>query len=214
MSPEEFRDKTDVSRETLARLIIYAELLRRWQSKINMVGPASLEDLWSRHLLDSAQLTGHIPSDTNIITDLGSGAGFPGLVVAIITGIKTHLIESNGRKSAFLREVIRQTNAVAEIHTARAEDIAPWPSDVITARALAKLPKLLNFAAPFLKSGSGPEKSTCLFLKGATWREELTEAEESWHIKCQDVASVTDPAGRLIILRNPTPKQSGDNTPR
>jgi 16S rRNA (guanine527-N7)-methyltransferase len=214
MSAEEFGEAADVSRETLERLSIYAETLRSWQAKINLVSPASLAFLWSRHMLDSAQLVGHIPTGTKIITDLGSGAGFPGLVIAIITGIETHLVEADTRKAAFLREVVRKTHASAEIHNGRVENITPWPSDVITARALAKLPKLLAYAAPFLKSSPDPEGSTCLFPKGATWREELTEAEESWHIQCQEQVSVTDPAGRILILNSPTPKPSGQISPR
>jgi 16S rRNA (guanine527-N7)-methyltransferase len=209
MIPEYFRDQTIVSRETLARLVNYAEILQRWQSKINLVGPGSLESLWTRHMLDSAQLIDHIPPETKIITDLGSGAGFPGLVIAILTGIETHLVESDSRKSAFLREVIRQTGASAHIHNLRVENIEPWHSDIITARALAPLPKLLAYTAPFLQASTSPESPCCLFLKGITWREELTEAEKSWHIQCQDVVSITDPAGRILIMKTPTPKLSG-----
>lgn len=204
MTPEIFREKTGVSRETLQRLEIFGETLRRWQTKINLISPGSVDALWSRHMLDSAQLVDHIPSGTKIITDLGSGAGFPGLVIAIMTGIETHLVESDTRKSAFLREVVRQTDANVDIHNGRAEDMAPWSSGVITARALAPLPKLLTYAAPFLGSNA-----CCLLLKGTAWREELTEAEKSWHIQCQDVVSKTDPNGRILIIRNPTPKLSG-----
>jgi len=218
MTPEIFREKTNVSRETLARLERYAEILQRWQSKINLVSQDSLDALWTRHMLDSAQLIAHIPSNTKIITDLGSGAGFPGLIIAIITGVKTHLVESDSRKSAFLREVIRQTDAPAEIHNGRAEDITPWRSDIVTARALAPLPKLLAYAAPFLLSSSGSETpddaAKCLFLKGAAWQDELTKAQKSWHIQCQDVVSITDPTGRILIIENPTPNSSGEKLPR
>lgn len=206
MTPELFREKTNVSRETLARLVQYAEILRHWQSKFNLIGQRSLEELWSRHMLDSAQLVDHISPETRIITDLGSGAGFPGLVIAIITGIKTNLVEADSRKAAFLREVVRETSATAQIHNNRLESLDAWQSDVITARALAPLPKLLKYATPFLKTGSKVERSKCLFLKGATWREELTDAEDSWHIQYQDVKSVTDPAGRILILWNPIHK--------
>ncbi len=209
MTPEFFRDQTNVSRETLARLVNYAEILQRWQSKINLISPGSQNSLWTRHMLDSAQLIDHIPPETKIITDLGSGAGFPGLVIAIVTGIETHLVESDSRKSAFLREVIRQTGATARVHNFRAEDIDPWPSSIITARALAPLPKLLSYAAPFLRASMSDKPPYCLFLKGITWQEELTAAEDSWHIQCQDVVSMTDPASRILILKNPTPKLSG-----
>lgn len=209
MTIELFCEHCDVSRETLERLSVYADLLERWQAKINLVSPASLPELWQRHMLDSAQLINHIPPETKIITDLGSGAGFPGLVIAIITGIETHLVESDTRKSAFLREVIRQTDATAEIHTGRAETMKPWSSHLVTARALAPLPKLLAYARPYMAPSIEFDTSTCLFLKGETWREELTEAEKSWHIQCQNVVSKTDPAGRILIIRNPTPKLSG-----
>jgi 16S rRNA (guanine527-N7)-methyltransferase len=210
MTIELFSQHCDVSRETLARLTVYAGLLDRWQSKINLISPASLPDLWQRHMLDSAQLIDHIPSETKIITDLGSGAGFPGLVIAIITGLETHLVESDSRKSAFLREVIRQTDATAEIHTGRAETITPWFSHIVTARAVAPLPKLMAYAHPFIGPTTDIDTPSCLFLKGVNWREELTEAEKSWHIQCQNVVSITDPAGRILIIRNPTPKLSGD----
>ncbi len=210
MTIELFCDHCNVSRETLARLSVYADLLKRWQSKINLVSPASLPNLWQRHMLDSAQLVDHIAPETKIITDLGSGAGFPGLVIAIMTGIETHLVESDSRKSAFLREVIRQTNAPAIIKNGRAETMTPWLSPIVTARALAPLPKLLTYARPFLDNSMASHAPACLFLKGENWREELTDAEKSWHIQCQDVVSITDPAGRILIISNPTPKLSGE----
>ena len=111
MTPEAFRRATGVSRETLSRLENYAEILKHWQSRVNLVGAATLPDLWRRHMYDSAQLAAHLPPSARIITDIGSGAGFPGLVLAIMLGLETHLIEANKRKCAFLREAARATGA-------------------------------------------------------------------------------------------------------
>ena len=139
MTPEVFREATNVSRETLDRLRVYADCLTRWQSRINLVARDSLSDLWGRHMLDSAQLVPHISGGSGTVTDLGSGAGFPGLVISIITGQEARLIEADERKAAFLREAIRLTEAPATVHNVRIEAIEPWPTRFITARALAPL---------------------------------------------------------------------------
>ncbi len=197
LTPEGFAAATNVSRETLARLEAYAALLVRWQSAINLVGGDTLKDLWRRHMLDSAQLAPHIPAEARCITDIGSGAGFPGLVLAILCGIPVHLIESAGKKATFLREVARLTGAPVTVHHGRIENQTPWPSDVVTARALAPLSMLLEYAAPFLSlAGDG---ARCLFLKGARAEEELTEASKSWNMTVERFQSVTDPTG--VILR-------------
>ena len=121
MNAEEFRHISNVSRETFEKLIAYAELLLKWQSKINLVGKNTISDLWDRHMLDSIQLNKWIPNETNIITDFGSGAGFPGLVLAIVCGKTVHLIEASKKKSAFLREAARITQAPVILHEGRIE---------------------------------------------------------------------------------------------
>lgn len=167
-----------VSRETLDALATYVALLEKWQAKINLISKASLPDVWMRHVVDSAQLWPLIPEDATTLTDLGSGAGFPGLVLAVLgedrPGFQVHLIESDTRKCAFLREVTRATGARATVHNARAESLDPWPSDVVTARALAPLPDLLPLANPFVAPAG-----IALFLKGRGAKEELTSAA-SW----------------------------------
>lgn len=199
MTPEAFARVADVSRETLDRLSVYAEMLRRWQRRINLVGESTMADLWRRHMLDSVQLTKYIP-DAAAITDLGSGAGFPGLVISIALDREVHLIESNGRKCAFLQEVARETGAPAKVHHGRIQDIEPWASRVITARALAPVTKLLELAVPFQEPVSG-EDPFCLFLKGARVEEELTEAAKRWHMEIERYSSASGEAGTVLCIR-------------
>jgi 16S rRNA (guanine527-N7)-methyltransferase len=200
LSPEEFAQAANVPRGTLEKLEAYAALLRQWQGAVNLVGRDTLDDLWRRHMLDSAQLAPHIPPGAETITDLGSGAGFPGLVLAIVTGLKVHLVESTGKKAAFLREAARLTDAPAEVHHGRAESVTPWAAEVITARAFAPLPALLDYAEPFLNATDGPV--TCLFLKGRTGREELTEAGKTWTMTADILPSLSDEAGMVLKLRD------------
>ncbi len=200
MTAESLGIELGVSRETLDRFAAYLDLLRHWQRRINLVGRSTMDDPWRRHILDSAQLVRHLPDDASIITDFGSGAGFPGLVLAIMTGQETHLIESNGRKSAFLSEAARTAGAEVEIHTGRIENIAPWPTDVITARALAPVSRLLDYAYPFLEF-SAARKPVCLFPKGAGVEEELTEAGRRWHMDIERYSSLSGEAGTILRIR-------------
>ena len=204
LTPEKFEEITIVSRETMDRLRIYAAYLEEWQQTLNLVSRNSVPDLWDRHMRDSIQLVEHLPDDARSITDVGSGAGFPGLVLAIVTGLPTELIESHVRKGAFLREVAVATNAPVTVTTARVEDIARerWPQrhesvensvGVLTVRALAPLEKLCGMADLL-----GAECS--LFMKGGRWSEELTVAEKRWRIKHQTFESVTSPEGRILRI--------------
>jgi len=201
MTPAQFASEMsrigqDVSRETLSALETYAALLVKWQARINLVAKDSLPDLWRRHFLDSAQLLPLLPPGTDPITDLGSGAGFPGLVLAILTGREVHLIDSDERKGAFLREAARQTGMLprVKIHTTRIEAGQVWPAPIVTARALASLRQLLDWAEPYLTP-----TSLCLFLKGAKAEEELTEAARFWTMETTRHGSLTDSSG--VILR-------------
>jgi 16S rRNA (guanine527-N7)-methyltransferase len=182
-----------VSRETRERLNIYADLLRKWQRSINLVGPRTLDDLWNRHFTDSAQLLPLIPPSARVLVDFGSGAGFPGLVLAILGVPQVHLIESDQRKSTFLREVARATGTPITIHAKRIEQVAPFPADVVSARALAPLGDLLGFAAPFL----GPD-TLCLFPKGQMAEDELTAASKIWNMNVDRIQSVTDPSATIL----------------
>ena len=156
-----FAGLTGVSRETLERLEAYAELLRRWSGRINLVGRNTLGELWRRHFLDSAQLLPFIPNKTRHLVDLGSGAGFPGLVLAILGVPGVELIESDARKCVFLREAARTANAPVTIVDSRIETVKPHLAEIVTARACAPLDKLLPLAERFI----GPN-TLCLFLKG------------------------------------------------
>ena len=199
LTPEACAAALDVSRETLARLEAHVALLRRWQRRRNLIGRGTEADIWRRHVLDSGQLAAHLPRDARRILDLGSGAGFPGLVLAILTGADGVLVEANAAKAAFLAEAVRVTGASCEVRRARIEDLAPFPVDAVTARALAPLAGLLGHAARF--AAARPARPpVCVFPLGAGWRGELTEASRAWHISARDAPSATEPAARILIV--------------
>jgi len=229
----------NVSRETMARLEAYAALLVKWQAKINLVGPATLPDMWRRHFLDSAQVLPFLSADSlpragggsgrgrslsltqssveratptptlpqlggggssageSILADLGSGAGFPGLVLALMTDWTVHLIDSDQRKCAFLRQVALEAGILdrVTIHPQRFDAVAPFAADVVTARACAPLDDLLGYAAPFIG-----ETGHCVFLKGKGVEEELTAAETHWTMRLARRDSLSDPAGAVLLI--------------
>lgn len=206
--PEHFRDWFGVSRETTEKLGLYADLLRRWQAKINLVAPATLAAVWHRHIADSAQVWPLIPEGALRLLDLGSGAGFPGLVTAIMAGdmnvgragMRHTLIESDSRKAAFLREVAREAGLAVDIVCMRIESAATLAKvgqvDCVTARALAPLPRLLSWARPYM----GPD-SAAVFLKGRDVASELKAAEAEWSFRATLTASRTEPDARLVFLQ-------------
>jgi 16S rRNA (guanine527-N7)-methyltransferase len=193
--PAAFREQIGVSRETLERLETYEQMLRRWQPVINLVSRQSLTDVWRRHFLDSAQLFDLIPRNARSLLDIGSGAGFPGLVLAILGVKDVHLVESDQRKAAFLREVSRETFTDVTIINARIESISPQAFDVVTSRACAALEVLLNYSKPHLGS-----KTVCLFPKGQSVEEELTTAKKRWNMRYTLVQSASNSAGRIVRL--------------
>lgn len=195
MTPEEFAAETGVSRETLGRLQTYAALLRKWSRSINLVGRSTLNDLWRRHMLDSAQLYPLIPNDAHSLVDLGSGAGFPGMVLAIMGVRDVHLIEADKKKCAFLRQVARETATDVTIHVARIEEVGSFRSDVVVARALASLPQLLDFA-----SGFADEHSILLFLRGRGVDLELTRLGKAANMRIEKFPSRTDPHATILCL--------------
>ena len=196
MTPEEAGRLLNVSRETLARLQAYVDLLQKWQRRINLVSAATLPLVWQRHIVDSAQLAQYLPADAAEIVDLGSGAGLPGLILAIVAERPVHLIESDARKCAFLREAARITGARVKVHRSRAEDLPPWPADVLTARALAPLPRLLELGEGFID----PNRTVCLFLKGREAEQELTDSAKHWNMRVERFASLSDPSGSILRL--------------
>jgi 16S rRNA (guanine527-N7)-methyltransferase len=200
--PEEFAAKTGVSRETLARLKAYADLLTDWNARHNLVAKSTLPDLWHRHLWDSAQLVPLIPQTAQTLADLGSGAGFPGLVLAALRpDLKVTLHEATTKKCVFLQAAADRMGLKVEICNARLEDLAPHPFDVITARALAPLPLLLKYAQRF----TGPN-AVCLFLKGQNIGSELTEASKCWNMNVSQVPSQTDPSAAIVTVRELGPR--------
>jgi 16S rRNA (guanine527-N7)-methyltransferase len=195
LTPQSFAKLTNVSRETLERLCTYVELLTAWNRRINLVGRNTMGDVWRRHIFDSAQLFPLIPAESRVLVDLGSGAGLPGLVLSILGVPNCHLIDSDGRKAAFLREAVRVTGAPATVHLARLDRAKTPPADVVTARALAPLSELVEISQRFLKP-----RGICLFLKGRTVEEELTELAKHQKIRVECRPSQSDPLGSIIRL--------------
>ena len=209
LTADEFQKATGVPRGTMERLERYADLLAAWQKRLNLVALSTLPDLWRRHMLDSAQLlplvreVGTVGPDRPLV-DLGSGAGFPGLVLALMGIAPVVLIESDARKCAFLREAIRVSFGAdfrvagdsVDILRARIEKAPPRPAGIVTARALAPLPELLGLSERFLT-----RDSICLFLKGQDVEAELTEATKYWNMTAERIPSQTDPSGTILRLR-------------
>lgn len=198
---------TPVSRETEDRLVAIVALLEKWQRTINLIAPATLPTIWTRHVADSLQLVPLAGEGIRRWVDLGSGGGFPGLVVAAALaerdGSDVTLVESDTRKAAFLREAARIAELPATVLPARIEQVAPQIAagvEVVSARALAPLPKLLDLAHPFLAQGARG-----LFLKGQDVDNELTESAKSWRIDAKITESLTDKGGRIVIVEAAEP---------
>jgi 16S rRNA (guanine527-N7)-methyltransferase len=205
-----------VSGETAARLDRFVDVLLHWQRRANLVSSSTLQRLWTRHVADSLQLVPLVP-DAEVFVDLGSGGGFPGMVIACaIAGTRerpaVHLVESNGKKSAFLRQAAREAAVPAVIHHERIEEFVrhfTGKADVVTARAVAPLPKLLGLAEPLLNKGA-----IGLFLKGQDVDAELTEASKCWSIEATLKPSVTDARGRIVFIRRAERHPPGRNHER
>lgn len=195
MSAEEFSAACDVSRETTEKLQTYLDLLLRWQKRINLVGPSTLHDPWRRHMLDSAQLFPALPAGARRLADIGSGAGFPGLVLAILGAPDVQLVESDSRKCAFLREAARVCEADVTIHNHRIESLGPLGADIVTARALAPLSDLIRYASEIIS-----ENGICLFLKGREVNQELTDTVKERITVLDQFPSRSDQEGQVLIL--------------
>ncbi len=190
----------DVSRETNERLLIYADLLRKWTAKINLVSRDSLENLWERHIADSVQVYHLASKPIKHWVDLGSGGGFPGVVAAILMAeaqpsARVTLVESDQRKCAFLRTALRETGCRGEVITSRIETIPPLDATVLSARALADLMTLLDYAERHLHP-----TGVALFPKGAKWQQEVKEAQSKWQFALEVAKSSTDPAAAILKI--------------
>ena len=184
------------------RLKIFVALLAKWNAAINLVSPASLADVWTRHVADSAQVIDYAPIRRARWLDMGSGAGFPGAVIALITAdtpnpVEMILVESDQRKAAFLSTVSRETGVPMIIQAARIEAVAPQNVDIVSARALAPLVKLCAFAERHL----APD-GAALFLKGGHYDAEIAEARRTWSFSLDVGRSSTDPAGAILIMKD------------
>jgi 16S rRNA (guanine527-N7)-methyltransferase len=207
-APEDFAEAFKVPRETIHRLERYAALLAHWQKSTNLVAPSTLPGLWRRHFADSAQIRGLAP-EARLWLDLGSGAGFPGLVVAILQtgqpGFRMHLVESDKKKCAFLAEVARETKAPVDIHAMRIEELGESAHrlrpDVVSARALAPLPRLLELAAPFFAP-----RTRGLFLKGREAESEIEAANMTWDFAASLHSSLTSANSHIVEVRALRPR--------
>ncbi len=198
----EQRDPPALAPALRDRLQIFTSLLVRWNPTIRLVSTQDIAHLWTRHVEDALQLVPLIPPATAGAVDLGSGGGLPGLVLAIATGLHFDLIEADSRKAAFLREAAIATKAPATIHARRIEDIALPPRRLVTARALAPLPRLLAWAKPFLADGG-----ICLFPKGERVESEIAEAEQNWFFSLERLPSRTDRTASILRISELTPRQ-------
>ncbi len=186
----------------MARLKTYVGMLRDWNARHNLVSDRSLEDVWRRHVWDFAQLVAYVPTSAQNLVDLGSGAGFPGLVLAELLRGRTRVVlyEATAKKCDFLATVAERLGLDSEICNSRIEEAARERFDVVTARACAPLPKLVSYAQHFVG-----RTTACLFLKGQNIEAELTEAHKSWRMKVQRHQSLTDPSGVILEIRELAP---------
>jgi 16S rRNA (guanine527-N7)-methyltransferase len=211
-SAEDFGRAFEVSRETLEKLEVYDLAIRKWQLAVNLVAPATLGQLWHRHFADSAQLVRFVPENARRLVDLGSGGGFPGLVLAILLAeaglVQVVLVESDQRKAAFLREVARQTGVAVDIIVSRIENTETQSivgtADVVTARALAPLGRLFSLSKAYFGPGT-----VGLFLKGREVEQELAEARREWDFDAQLADSLTGGGGKIAVVRHLGAKTEG-----
>lgn len=192
--------KYDVSRETLLKLRAYEASLKEWQNKFNLVSNSSLEDAWNRHFIDSMQLFKYIPKSAKSLYDFGSGAGFPGMVLAIMASEKTpylkvSLIESINKKTLYLKHVSEICSTNVEIFNQRIESLPKNKVDVVTSRAMTSLNDLLSYAYPFCKTDT-----VCIFPKGKKHQEEIDEARKHWQFDCQTNPSETSTEGVILVI--------------
>lgn len=191
----------EFSDTVLEKLKTYQALLAKWQEKINLVSPTTINNAWERHFVDSAQLQKILPEGQNIVFDLGCGAGFPGLVLAMMNSdLDVHLIESDQKKCSFMKAVSRETETKVSVHNCRIEDFdGEKVPDIITARALASLPKLFDYCRGWIAQNP----SLCLiFLKGQRADEELQAISHDWCFDCEEYKSQTEEGAKILKFTN------------
>lgn len=195
LGPTGFARVSGVSRETLEKLSAYVELLCQWNRRINLVSANTMGDVWRRHILDCAQLAKYLPRQTRVVVDLGAGAGLPGLILAAMGVPEMHLVESDLRKSAFLREAARIMDVAVTLHPERIEKVPAFAADAVVARACAPLQQLIDYSEKFLSPAS-----VCLFLKGESAGDELAAAKVVWRADAETIPSLSDPSGVVLKL--------------
>lgn len=191
----------DVSRETYEKLQAFEELIRKWTPKINLIAPGTIDDIWDRHICDSAQIYSLAPPDYRSWADIGSGGGLPGIVIAILAqekqpGASVTLIESDQRKATFLQIAGRELDLPIRVIAKRIEDVPPQEADVVSARALSGLSGLLSYITRHLKADG-----QAILHKGKRFAQEIDEARKSWTFGLEEHPSLTDPDGRLLVIR-------------
>ena len=200
MNRQNLLDQLDVSRETMQRLEVFEQVFLKWNQKINLVSRASLNELWTRHIIDSIQVYRLAPRSPQWV-DLGSGGGFPGLIIAILAAedapdMTIRLIESDQRKSAFLRTAARECGVKVDVLSQRIEKADPQKTPVLSARALADLNTLLGFTHRHLEIDG-----VALFPKGVTWKKELEEARRHWRFDAEPITSLTEPEAVILKIQ-------------
>ncbi len=201
LTREDFARQASADKEVCDSLERYADILKKWQKRFNLVGQKTLNDLWRRHFLDSAQLLPLIPQKQASIVDLGSGAGFPGLVLSIMGRMPVHLVESDANKTEFLRQVIRETKAAAILHRTRIEHYDGPKASTVVSRACAPISRLLDYASNICTTNA-----RLLFLKGRNWRSELMESQDKWNVNYKSHASCTNPDGIILEINEFNPR--------
>lgn len=195
MTFEEINRHINVSRETYEKLYCYVDLVTRWQAKLNLISVKTLPDIWHRHVLDSLQLISHLTDPVNALYDIGSGAGFPAIPIAIASHSTCSMVESDQRKAIFLSEATRKLELKAHVISERAESLSGVNADIITARACAPLTQLCAWSAPLLSTGG-----KCLFLKGRQYRNEIEGALVIWDFHYDVSPSITDPEAAIVTI--------------
>ena len=193
-------DGKDVSRETLDRLRLFESLVKKWTKTINLVSKKDFSKIWERHILDSAQIYAHLPKSPGIYSDFGSGAGFPSIVLATLLyeenpNLKTHLIESDGRKAAFLRTALRELQIPGTVWVQRVQEVRLPPASILSARAVAPLDELLSMAEALIN-----EETTCFFPKGVSWKKEVDRAQKQWKFSLKTINSHTQSEAVILEL--------------